>query len=76
MNDAAKKSGTGNTPFDQAIDEIEGRTGASDKPDLSPSKLRPAAGPHAKPELTNATSTPGAGVLPLVDEKNVEAGTG
>ena len=25
---------------------------------------RPAAGPHAKPDLTNKDATPGAGVLP------------
>jgi hypothetical protein len=41
------------------------------KPDM------PAAGPHAKPELTNPDATPGAGSLP--DEKgdgDADAGAG
>lgn len=29
---------------------------------------RPAAGPHAKPELTNTESTPGSGLLPDPDD--------
>lgn len=34
----------------------------------APSPERPAAGPHAKPELTNPEATPGAGLLPDPDE--------
>ena len=28
----------------------------------------PAAGPHAKPELTNPDATPGTGMLPPIDD--------
>jgi hypothetical protein len=36
--------------------------------ETTPSPERPAAGPHAKPELTNPEATPGAGLLPDPDE--------
>ena len=39
---------------------------ADDRP--APSPERPAAGPHAKPELTNPDSTPGSGMLPDPDD--------
>jgi hypothetical protein len=34
------------------------------------------AGPHAKPELTDKDKTPGSGVLPDDDHKEVEGPTG
>ena len=33
-----------------------------------PTRDSPAAGPHAKPELTNTEATPGAGLLPDPDD--------
>lgn len=42
------------------------------KPDQ---KVSPA-GPHDKPELTDAHKTPGSGVLPDSDQKEVEGPTG
>jgi len=35
----------------------------------------PAAGPHAKPELTDPDKTPGAGTLPPVDKDQDEDST-
>ena len=34
------------------------------------------AGPHDKPELTDEKKTPGSGMLPDRDDKNVEAPSG
>jgi hypothetical protein len=41
-----------------------------DQPAAEPasSPQTPPAGPHAKPELTNASATPGAGALPDPDD--------
>ena len=39
----------------------------------NPEKM-PAAGPHAKPELTDPDKTPGAGTLPPVDKGQVDKG--
>jgi hypothetical protein len=36
----------------------------------------PPAGAHAKPELTDSEKTPGSGVVPDSDEKEVEAPSG
>ncbi|MBO9186433.1 hypothetical protein ACQZ4Y_19255 [Rhizobium sp. L80/93] len=36
----------------------------------------PAAGPHAKKELTDNSKTPGAGAFPTDDEESVEPGAG
>jgi hypothetical protein len=36
----------------------------------------PPAGTHAKPELTDSEKTPGSGVLPEPDQKDVEAPSG
>jgi hypothetical protein len=36
----------------------------------------PAAGPHAKKELTDDSKTPGSGALPNSDEESVEPGAG
>ena len=46
-------------PDDGDADRGEDRTGG-----LHVHPEQPAAGPHAKPELTNPESTPGAGLLP------------
>ena len=35
----------------------------------------PAAGPHAKPELTAPDKTPGAGTLPSTDKEQDDAST-
>jgi hypothetical protein len=36
----------------------------------------PPAGAHAKPELTDSEKTPGSGVMPEPDQKDVEAPSG
>lgn len=41
-----------------------------------PHEVVPAAGPHAKPELTDYDKTPGAGTLPSPNDKKVDTGTG
>ena len=41
-----------------------------------PDKKLPPAGAHAKPELTDTEKTPGSGVMPDPDEKDVEAPSG
>ena len=46
------------------------------KPRVKLKQNPPAAGPHAKPELTDKDKTPGSGVLPEVDDKQTEAPTG
>jgi hypothetical protein len=68
-----------NAPADkvgEATKEIEGHASGGGNSNPPPAGDRPAAGPHAKPELTNPAATPGAGALPASDEKDVEAGTG
>ena len=50
----------------RAVDEIEGRAGKS--ADQAGDATHPAAGPHAREDLTSPEATPGAGALP-------EAGT-
>jgi hypothetical protein len=42
----------------------------------SPDKSLPAAGPHAKPELTDPAKTPGTGALPEPGAPDADAGTG
>lgn len=37
---------------------------------------KPAAGPHAKPDLTDAAKTPGTGALPDPDKPNEDATSG
>lgn len=39
-------------------------------------KQVPAAGPHAKPELTDENKTPKSGMLPEPDQNDTEAPTG
>ena len=39
----------------------------------APTPDAPAAGPHAKPELTNTEATPGAGLLPDPEEPEESA---
>lgn len=41
-----------------------------------PDQKIPPAGPHDKPELTDETKTPGSGILPDKDHKEVEGPTG
>ncbi|MBB2682707.1 UNVERIFIED_ORG: hypothetical protein GGD47_000276 [Rhizobium etli] len=51
--------------------DIEG----TDKKPSEATRL-PAAGPHAKDRLTDASKTPGAGSLPEKDEQSVLPGSG
>jgi hypothetical protein len=46
----------------------------SKREDFDEDERVPAAGPHAKPSLTNPDATPGTGVLPPVegDDPNVQ----
>ncbi len=46
------------------------RTDRSEKPEKMP-----AAGPHAKPALTDPDKTPGAGTLPPVDQEQDDDAT-
>jgi hypothetical protein len=48
---------------------------AFDKQPKSDQKISPA-GPHDKPELTDENKTPGSGVMPDKDHKEVEGPTG
>jgi hypothetical protein len=41
-----------------------------------PAEQMPAAGPHARPELTNFDACPGAGALPSEQEMNGDADPG
>ena len=41
-----------------------------------PDQKIPPAGPHDKPDLTDENKTPGSGVLPEKDHKEVEGPTG
>jgi hypothetical protein len=45
------------------MDKPNKQTGHREKPEAMP-----AAGPHAKPELTDPDKTPGAGTLPPADK--------
>jgi hypothetical protein len=46
------------------------------KENVRPNENMPPAGPHAKPELTDNSKTPGSGVTPKADEEETEAPTG
>ena len=48
----------------------------SSPPHPDPDADHPPAGPHAKPELTDDSKTPGAGTLPSSDDPKVDTGTG
>jgi hypothetical protein len=50
----------------KAQKDIEGRN--TDKAPAGRAETTPAEGPHARPELTDHTKTPGSGAL--VDKKN------
>ena len=54
-------------------DEKRKGDGDSASKDETASPL-PAAGPHAKRELTNPDATPGAGALPDPDENEIGGG--
>ena len=58
-------------PNDSARDDREA-TAAKSKPDpaAAPEGQTPAAGPHARPELTDHDKTPGSGMLPGDDDTN------
>jgi hypothetical protein len=47
------------------------KTGQREKPEKVP-----AAGPHAKPELTDSDKTPGAGTLPPADKEQEDSTAG
>jgi hypothetical protein len=40
-------------------------------PGKTPERKMPAAGPHARPELTNPDATPGTGSLPDADDETM-----
>jgi hypothetical protein len=46
------------------IQDARGEDQPKDKKRAQQSSRTPAAGPHAKPELTDNSKTPGAGALP------------
>lgn len=46
------------------------------EPKTDDEKKPPAAGPHAKPELTDHEKTPGAGTLPDGDGQEADPGAG
>jgi hypothetical protein len=52
------------------MDKPNKKTGQREKPEKVP-----AAGPHAKPELTDSDKTPGAGTLPPADKGQDEDST-
>ena len=51
----------------EAVEETAVKPKASDQP---------AAGPHAADELTDENKTPGTGLLPEEDDKDVDASSG
>ncbi len=51
-------------------------TDAAEKRDLEAQRQKPAAGPHAKPQLTDPEKTPGAGALPDPDKPRDPDATG
>ena len=46
------------------VQDERGQDQPKDKDRAQQASKTPAAGPHAKPELTDQTKTPGAGTLP------------
>lgn len=58
MSEATRDKGSGKPNTDAPPPDAEKAGGDA----------MPAAGPHAKPELTNDMSTPGAGALPDADD--------
>jgi hypothetical protein len=44
---------------------------ASEAPTKAPDRKMPAAGPHARPELTNPDATPGTGSLPDPEDETM-----
>ena len=62
---------------DKAIDPRVETPEKKQPPAVASTDASPAAGPHAKPELTNNDATPGAGSLPSDDPTGkADAGTG
>jgi hypothetical protein len=64
-------SGTKRRVFDcRNMDKPRDKRDRAEKPEQMP-----AAGPHAKPELTDPDKTPGAGTLPPADKEGDEDST-
>jgi hypothetical protein len=57
------------TPDENIHDRVEAQQSDADK-------VLPAAGPHAKPDLTDGERTPGAGTLPSPSDKKADTGNG
>ena len=73
LGDENSRRDIGPNPLDAVVqtgkdkDDAEGDTDGTEA----------AAGPHAKPELTNPDATPGAGALPsATDEGDIDPGAG
>jgi len=54
----------GNSKDHGIVQDARGEDQPKDKRRAQQSSKTPAAGPHAKPELTDNSKTPGAGALP------------
>ncbi|MFG1463729.1 hypothetical protein V5F77_12595 [Xanthobacter sp. DSM 24535] len=73
-------------PRHPAAEPAKGTEGAPQRAPLRPSAPandtgkndtgKPAAGPHARPDLTDAAKTPGTGALPDPDKPNEDATLG
>jgi hypothetical protein len=50
----------------QAVEDVDTSTTSAKKP---------AAGPHAREDLTDRNKTPGTGALPEADSKDTDAGS-
>jgi hypothetical protein len=75
---ASERAESGEPADFRSITEAVGRLRAAagaDRRQTSPGDI-PAAGPHAKPELTDAAKTPGAGVLPDPSARETDPGAG
>lgn len=55
----------------QAVENVDGSTAAT----TAATAGKPAAGPHAKEELTDKDKTPGTGSLPDGDGEDADAGS-
>jgi hypothetical protein len=71
----AQLNGTGAKPRRSPFMTQQTKNRAFDKQPKSDQKISPA-GPHDKPELTDKDKTPGSGVMPDKDHKEVEGPTG
>ncbi|MFG1427752.1 hypothetical protein [Roseixanthobacter glucoisosaccharinicivorans] len=64
--------------FDQTKADKASKAGTRRVPEPAgnPTSGKPAAGPHAKAELTDRAKTPGTGALPDPDRPNEDATSG